>query len=110
MSQFELFTIDSPCVGICTLNKKGYCIGCLRNRKERQSWHTLNEDEKYKILTLINKRMRRLQDDAIKNDKVSQIGLLDWFSLIYQMNDLVSCSDFQKLNLKSQIAIGCDFT
>lgn len=82
MSQFELFTIDSPCVGICTLNKKGYCIGCLRNRKERQSWHTLNEDEKYKILTLINKRMRRLQE-ARHQKRQSEPN---WFTGLVQLD------------------------
>lgn len=62
MSQFELFVIESPCVGICTMNKKGYCIGCLRNRHERQNWHTLSDNDKHKILILLSKRQRRLQD------------------------------------------------
>lgn len=62
MSQFELFGIDSPCVGVCQMNKKGYCIGCLRNRTERQTWHTLSDDDKHKILIRIIKRQRKLMD------------------------------------------------
>lgn len=62
MSQLELFGIDNPCVGICQMNKKGYCIGCLRNRTERQAWHTLGDDDKHKILNKIIKRRRKLID------------------------------------------------
>lgn len=62
MSQTELFSIDSPCIGVCTMNKKGYCIGCLRNRAERQTWHDLSDDEKRKILTLIARRAKRIQE------------------------------------------------
>ncbi|OOR93152.1 Fe-S protein [Moraxella caviae] len=62
MSQFELFDIDNPCIGVCQTNKKGYCIGCLRKRDERQRWHSLSDNEKHKILTLIARRKRRLQE------------------------------------------------
>lgn len=62
MSQFELFAIDTPCIGVCTMNKKGYCIGCLRNRSERQTWHTLSDGDKHKILIRITKRQKRLQE------------------------------------------------
>ncbi len=62
MSQFEMFVIDSPCIGVCTMNKKGYCIGCLRNRAERQNWHRLSDDDKRKVLTLITRRAKRIQE------------------------------------------------
>ncbi|WFF38609.1 DUF1289 domain-containing protein [Moraxella nasibovis] len=82
MSQFELFVIDSPCIGVCTLNKKGYCIGCLRSRSERQTWHTLSDDEKHKILTLIAKRARRIQDAR----RQKRQGELDLFGESIQLD------------------------
>ena len=62
MSQFELFGIDSPCIGVCTMNKQGYCIGCLRNRTERQTWHQMSDDEKRRVILLITRRAKRIRD------------------------------------------------
>lgn len=62
MSQFELFGIDSPCIGVCTMNKQGYCIGCLRNRTERQAWHQMSDDEKRRVILLITRRAKRIRD------------------------------------------------
>lgn len=62
MSQFELFSIDSPCIGVCTMNKQGYCIGCLRNRTERQTWHQMSDDEKRRVILLITRRAKRIRD------------------------------------------------
>lgn len=83
MSQVELFHIDSPCIGVCEMNKKGYCIGCLRNRNERQLWHTFSDTEKHKVLSLLARRRQRLGDhrlktrQAIDTAEVVQLGLLD---------------------------------
>ena len=35
MEQLEIFPLQSPCIGVCEVNNKGYCKGCLRNREER---------------------------------------------------------------------------
>lgn len=79
MSQTELFDIDSPCIGICTMNKKGYCIGCLRNRQERQQWHGLSDDDKHKVLMLIARRKRRIGEHREKSRSThaaqEQLGL-----------------------------------
>ncbi len=58
--QIELFSIDSPCIGVCTMNRQGYCIGCLRNRAERQAWHTLSDAQKHHIITLLARRRTRI--------------------------------------------------
>ncbi len=59
--QNELFMIDSPCIGVCAMNKKGYCVGCFRKRSERQAWHTLGDHDKAKILKTLAKRRQNLK-------------------------------------------------
>ncbi|WQE04871.1 DUF1289 domain-containing protein [Moraxella canis] len=66
MLQAELFRIDNPCIGVCQMNKKGYCIGCLRKRSERQNWYRLSDSDKHKILVLLAKRRQRLGDHRLK--------------------------------------------
>lgn len=56
--QNELFIIDSPCIGVCTMNKKGYCAGCLRTRAERQTWHSLSDNDKVRIIKVLVRRKR----------------------------------------------------
>ena len=46
MEQSELFHIESPCVGTCQVNNKGYCLGCLRSRNERLYWHTFSNEQR----------------------------------------------------------------
>lgn len=61
MVQFELFDIDNPCVGICQSDAKGYCIGCLRKRQERQWWHQMNDEQKRSLLRLLAIRRKKRQ-------------------------------------------------
>lgn len=60
MDQQELFPLKNPCIGICQANNKGYCKGCLRSRRERQQWLSLNNIEKRHILHLCYLRHRKL--------------------------------------------------
>lgn len=30
----------NPCIGICQLDAKGYCIGCYRTQEEKEKWYT----------------------------------------------------------------------
>ncbi len=58
--QIELFPIESPCVGVCQSNKKGYCFGCLRSRKERQLWFEMTNEQRREVIRLIvGRRMSR---------------------------------------------------
>ncbi len=63
--QLEFFEVPSPCVGICQSNDKGFCIGCMRSRQERQEWKTLASDEKQKVIKRCIQRKKR-QENAKK--------------------------------------------
>ena len=56
--QLEFFDVPSPCIGICQSNDKGQCLGCFRTRLERQSWTSINSDEKQKIIKRSILRLR----------------------------------------------------
>ena len=60
--QLEFFDIPSPCVGICQSNVKGYCVGCMRTRDERQNWITLDNDNKQKVIKRCIQRKKREQN------------------------------------------------
>lgn len=80
MNQIELFNIESPCIGKCQSNKKGYCFGCLRSREERQHWFDMSNEQRREVIRLINGRrqrienMRRRQREQIEFDFSSNIG------------------------------------
>lgn len=59
--QIELLDIANPCISICTSDKKGYCLGCLRSRPERQLWHSMTTEERRKVLKLIAGRKQRIE-------------------------------------------------
>lgn len=60
MEQQELFPLPNPCIGVCEANNKGYCKGCLRSRKERQLWLSLNNLQKRHVLHLCDLRRQKL--------------------------------------------------
>jgi len=57
--QLEFFDVPSPCVGICQSNVKGYCLGCMRTRDERQDWINLDNDNKKKVIKRCIQRKKR---------------------------------------------------
>lgn len=59
MEQLDFFDVQSPCVRICTVDEKGYCVGCMRNRKERFGWLTMTVAEKQHVIRLCQMRYRR---------------------------------------------------
>jgi len=42
--------IESPCIGICTLDNNDTCSGCLRTMPEIATWLTLSDERKLEIL------------------------------------------------------------
>jgi predicted Fe-S protein YdhL (DUF1289 family) len=48
--------IASPCVGICSYNQDGLCVGCLRNANEISDWFDLTDNEKQAVLNEIKTR------------------------------------------------------
>ncbi len=59
--QIELLDIASPCISVCTSNKKGYCFGCLRSRTERQLWLGMTNEQRRDVLRLIVGRKQRIE-------------------------------------------------
>ena len=48
--QLEFFDVPSPCINTCESDEKGHCLGCMRSRDERQSWGSLNNNDKQKVI------------------------------------------------------------
>lgn len=61
MEQLEIFPLQSPCVGVCELNNKGYCKGCLRSREERFNWLTMTQAQQQEVLRLCRNRKARVE-------------------------------------------------
>lgn len=61
MSQLEIFDIPSPCIGVCEVNNKGYCKGCLRSRDERLYWLQLSGTQKRDVVRLCQQRKARVE-------------------------------------------------
>lgn len=59
--QLEFFAIPSPCIGVCELNSKGYCKGCLRSREERLHWLQFDDEQKRQVIRLCQARKARVQ-------------------------------------------------
>lgn len=59
MEQLEFFTVPSPCVGVCSVDDKGYCNGCMRKREERFNWLKLTPSEQRHVIKLCQQRYRR---------------------------------------------------
>ncbi|OAN17722.1 Fe-S protein [Photobacterium jeanii] len=60
MEQLEFFSIPSPCVGVCQVNERGYCRGCMRNREERFNWQQMTPDQQRNTLRLCRQRYLRM--------------------------------------------------
>lgn len=65
MEQLEFFDIPSPCRGICEMNSRGLCRGCLRNRDERFQWQTFSDSRKREILRLCSQRRHKLIQEVL---------------------------------------------
>ncbi|MBD1577324.1 DUF1289 domain-containing protein [Vibrio sp. S11_S32] len=71
MDQLEFFTVPSPCVGVCSVDAKGYCQGCMRKREERFNWLAYTAAEQRHIIKLCKQRYYR-QQLALRNQKRNQ--------------------------------------
>lgn len=80
MQQPDFFNIPSPCIGVCEVNNKGYCKGCLRSREERLYWQQMTDDQKHQVMRLLGQRrskIRSRQLEALENaapQQAEQIG------------------------------------
>jgi uncharacterized protein len=45
--------ILSPCVGICRLDPRGYCLGCYRTGDEIARWRGMSETERTHYMDVV---------------------------------------------------------
>ena len=50
----------SPCINVCSLDARGWCIGCLRSGDEIGRWVAMSADEQWQLLEELGRR-RNLQ-------------------------------------------------
>lgn len=43
----------TPCVGVCRLDLRGYCIGCLRTGDEIARWRLMDDTERLHYMDVI---------------------------------------------------------
>ena len=95
--QLEFFDVPSPCVGVCQSNTKGYCLGCMRTRDERQDWINFDNDNKQKVIKRCIQRKKRQKNKELnkadetvvvqEQSQVEQPSLLDPPSKYKPTND-----------------------
>ncbi|CAH8198995.1 DUF1289 domain-containing protein [Vibrio aestuarianus] len=59
MEQLEFFNVPSPCIGVCTVDNKGYCHGCMRKREERFNWLSMTPAQQSHVIKLCRQRYKR---------------------------------------------------
>lgn len=52
----------SPCIGVCTLDAQGRCIGCLRTTQEIGAWLSYSDDERWRLMNEILPRREAERD------------------------------------------------
>ncbi|WP_391089769.1 DUF1289 domain-containing protein [Vibrio sp. NH-UV-68] len=68
MEQLEFFTVPSPCVGVCTVDDKSYCQGCMRKREERFNWLAMTPTQQLHVIKLCRQRyLRKIKQQRAEN-------------------------------------------
>lgn len=71
--QLEFFPLQSPCRGICQVDERGFCRGCMRSREERFNWQHFSDAQKQQVLRLCRQRlMRKLRANKPASDEEPQ--------------------------------------
>jgi uncharacterized protein len=52
-SQLSQQAILSPCVGICRLDPRGYCLGCHRTGDEIARWRSMSDIERNHYMDVV---------------------------------------------------------
>ncbi|HZT00973.1 MAG TPA: DUF1289 domain-containing protein [Steroidobacteraceae bacterium] len=55
----------SPCNRICSLDERGYCIGCLRTADEIGRWTTMSAAEQWRVVGELKKRRELAQGGGV---------------------------------------------
>lgn len=40
----------TPCIGVCRLDERGFCVGCLRTGDEIARWRSLSDPERLRVM------------------------------------------------------------
>jgi uncharacterized protein len=43
----------TPCIGICRLDERGYCVGCQRTGEEIGRWRVMSDNERLHVMRVI---------------------------------------------------------
>jgi len=102
IDQGEMFEIANPCRGICEVNNKGYCKGCLRKREERFHWNEFTPFQKQLIVNLCGRRRAKAlaarqqaewlaqQGNSNDADALSTTGLTQDTSFVPQLDMFIT--------------------
>lgn len=52
----RLESVESPCVGVCTLDASGLCVGCRRSAAEIGRWLAMSPRERREIMDALPQR------------------------------------------------------
>jgi uncharacterized protein len=52
-SPLPVQAILSPCIGICQLDSRGYCLGCYRTGDEIARWRGMSDAERSHYLNVV---------------------------------------------------------
>lgn len=72
MRQDDFFDIPSPCVGVCRVNNRGFCVGCWRSREERLLWLKLDDQQKHEVMRRIAVRKARIEAARLQSREVAE--------------------------------------
>ncbi|HXW74081.1 MAG TPA: DUF1289 domain-containing protein [Steroidobacteraceae bacterium] len=48
----------SPCINVCALDARGFCIGCLRTADEIGRWMSMSPAEQWQLLAALAERRK----------------------------------------------------
>jgi len=48
----------SPCVNVCALDARGWCVGCLRTGEEIGRWPSMSGAEQWRLLAELAERRK----------------------------------------------------
>lgn len=102
LDQGELFDILNPCRGICEVNNRGYCKGCLRSRTERFHWQEFTPFQKQLVVNACARRRLKILQAAHRAE-LTQI-ITDTPDIAAQQADLFNPSEESVVATTSTLA------
>ena len=57
-------TIETPCTGVCTMGRTGFCAGCARTLEEIAAWAFLSPSTRRAIVEKLPARKASLASDS----------------------------------------------